>query len=199
MSDSGKPTAAVAAPIVSAAAAAAVSKKKPITKATNEGGIKKKKVTREYAKRARMSEFYYGENRGKKGSKKKKEISYANYAKVLETDGELFASSLGDEESSILTKKDHRNIKKSGDAKQKPQTRVVRFKKDAKLAHQRLLIIFLKRICTSCKSICSLENLSKIKEKNVYTQMRFMYPPSEQEKIIGFCKKKLQSYIDSKV
>lgn len=175
-------------------------KKKPVTKVTNnEGSIKKKKVTREHAKRTRMSEFYYGENRVKKGSKKKKEISYANYAKVLETDGELFTSSSNDEESSNLTAKGRRSAKKPDDAKQKPHTRVVRFKKDAKLAHQRLLIIFLKRICTSCKSICSLENLSKIKEGNVYTQMRFMYPPSEQEKIIGFCKKKLQSYIDSKV
>lgn len=153
-------------------------------------GINKKRPSREYSKRKRMSRMYYRKNtNGKVGKRmiEKKDIIYSNYVKVLDHDGNSFCD-------------DMYNAKEHGEGENGPQelkTCAVRFKKDAKLVLQRLLITWLRRICNVFKTICNLEGLSKIKEKTVYTQIRLSYPPSDQKFIMAFCKKALKSYIDS--
>jgi hypothetical protein len=158
------------------------SNEKQETPDSKERKVSKRKISREQSKRKRLSRLCYGKTTIGRSMSKNRDILYSHYAKTLEAKGNLFA-----------------DIRRDGiDQTKKQKTRIVRFKKDAKTILQRLLITWLRRICNICKTVCSLEGLSKIKEKNVYTQIRLAYPPSEQDAIITSCQKALKSFIESK-
>lgn len=143
----------------------------------------KKKISREQSKRKRVSRLCYGKTTVGRSMAKNRDILYPHYARTMECEGTLFSDSEGRDVNAI---------------QKKTIIRVVRFKKDAKIILQRLLITWLRRICNTCKTVCSLEGLSKIKEKNVYTQIRMSYPPSEQKAIMASCQKALKTFIDYK-
>lgn len=152
---------------------------------------KKKKISREHSKRKRMSRLCYGKTSIGRSMSKSKDIAYSHYARMLETKGTLFSDAeVNEDGSEIFGSEPLENGKK--------KTCVVRFKKDAKTILQRLLITWLRRICLVCKTVCGLEGLSKIKERNVYTQIRLSYPPSEQRAVMASCQKALKSFINSK-
>ena len=166
----------------------------------------KKKITRERSRRNKTTRVNYGMYpMGKIGSKRR-DIQYSNYAKALEEEGTLFSgvfqpeNEIGGGSGGSRGKGKSRRRSNEGEEEEgRPKTRIVRFKKDAKVILERLLITWLRRISIECQRVCNLEGLSKIKERNVYTQIRLTYPPLEQEEVVDFCKKALRSYVASKV
>src|SRR5690242_18734430 len=98
---------------------------KEVTVGNNEGSsasIQKKKMSREKSRIKRVSGFYYGERANGREMTKKKDIAYSNYVRIMERSGDLFADSPVDPSKKC----------------------VVRFRKDAKIAAQRLMITYLK-------------------------------------------------------
>ena len=155
---------------------------------------RKKKITREKAKQNQTTRVTYE----MLPLTCRKNIQYSHYVKRLEKKGDLFSNNNnGPTTTTGREGSDHDDGENNGNKKKR--TCIIRFKKDAKVVLERLLITWLRRITAECKRICTLESLSKIKEKNVYTQIRLSFPPSEQKELIDYCKKALGSYVSSKV
>lgn len=146
---------------------------------------KKKKVSRERARRDKTTRVNFGMFPLGKLALKRKNIQYSNYAKNLINERSRSSSSSSSTEDKGKS--------------ERSKTRMVRFKKDAKIILERVLILWLRRVAEVCKTVCNQEGLSKIKERNIYTQIRLTYPPSDQDKMINYCKKAMQSYVTAKI
>ena len=128
-----------------------------------------RKTTGKTSRVNRTTNIYYAKLGPKTLQEQKRPVHYSNYSK------RLHRASKGENHETF------------------------RIKNDAKIVIDRMMLSWIRRLGKRCKVICNQEGLSKIREKNVYTQIRTSYPPSAQKEIISDCQRHLTAYIASKV